>query len=131
MLLGLPFPAGKHLDALSAQAEKQDFYPVKCTGMEFSLSGMQNQVAKFAESNTPADTAAFALGTMCSAVLKATRNAQKEYPGLRIVFSGGVASNSMLRERTKPLDPVFAQPQYSTDNAMGVAVLTRRLAEDQ
>ena len=131
VLLGLPFPAGKHLDALSAQAEKQDFYPVKCTGMEFSLSGMQNQVAKFADSNTPADTAAFALGTMCSAVLKATRNAQKEYPGLRIVFSGGVASNSMLRERTKPLDPVFAQPQYSTDNAMGVAVLTRRLAEDQ
>lgn len=53
VLLGLPFPAGKHLDALSAQAEKQDFYPVKCTGMEFSLSGMQNQVAKFAESNTP------------------------------------------------------------------------------
>lgn len=131
VLLGLPFPAGKHLDALSAQAEKQDFYPVKCTGMEFSLSGMQNQVAKFAESNTPADTAAFALGTMCSAVLKATRNAQKKYPGLQIVFSGGVASNSMLRERTKPLDPVFAQPQYSTDNAMGVAVLTRRLAEDQ
>ena len=99
--------------------------------MEFSLSGMQNQVAKYAESNTPADTAAFALGTMCSAVLKATRNAQKEYPGLRIVFSGGVASNSMLRERMKPLDPVFAKPQYSTDNAMGVAVLTRRLAEDQ
>ena len=131
VLLGLPFPAGKHLDVLSAQAEKKDFYPVKCAGMEFSLSGMQNQVAKYAESNTPADTAAFALGTMCSAVLKATRNAQKEYPGLRVVFSGGVASNSMLRERTKPLDPVFAQPQYSTDNAMGVAVLTRRLAEDQ
>lgn len=131
VLLGLPFPAGKHLDVLSAQAEKKDFYQVKCAGMEFSLSGMQNQVAKYAESNTPADTAAFALGTMCSAVLKATRNAQKEYPGLRVVFSGGVASNSMLRVRTKPLDPVFAQPQYSTDNAMGVAVLTRRLAEDQ
>ena len=26
VLLGLPFPAGKHLDALSAQAEKKDFY---------------------------------------------------------------------------------------------------------
>ena len=50
-------------------------------------------------------------------------------PGLEVVFSGGVASNSMLRELTKPLKPVFAQPQYSTDNAMGVAILAHRLLE--
>ena len=28
------------------------------------------------------------------------------------------------------LHPVFAQPQFSTDNAMGVAVLTKRLTEE-
>ena len=39
-------------------------------------------------------------------------------------FSGGVASNSMLRERMREFSPVFAEPQYSTDNAMGIAVLT-------
>ena len=47
-----------------------------------------------------------------------------------VVFSGGVASNSMLRELTATLHPVFAQPQFSTDNAMGVAVLTKRLTEE-
>ena len=53
----------------------------------------------------------------------------EQYPGLNVVFSGGVASNSMLRELTAPLNPIFAQPQFSTDNAMGVAVLAKRLTE--
>ena len=59
----------------------------------------------------------------------AALHAMKAYPGLRVVFSGGVASNSMLRQLTAPLKPVFSQPQYSTDNAMGVAVLAHRLQE--
>ena len=46
-----------------------------------------------------------------------------------MVFSGGVASNSMLRARLADLNPIFAQPQYSTDNAMGVAVLAARIVE--
>jgi N6-L-threonylcarbamoyladenine synthase len=62
-------------------------------------------------------------------VVQATKNAQKQYPGLEVVFSGGVASNSMLRQLTAELNPVFAKPQYSTDNAMGVAVLAHRLQE--
>ena len=37
---------------------------------------------------------------------------------------GSVASSSMLRERMREFSPVFAEPQYSTDNAMGIAVLT-------
>ena len=48
--------------------------------------------------------------------------------GLSIVFSGGVASNSMLRDVIKPLKPIFSQPEFSTDNAMGVAVLAHREA---
>jgi N6-L-threonylcarbamoyladenine synthase len=61
--------------------------------------------------------------------LKATQNALKAYPGLEVVFSGGVASNAMLREKIAPLKPIFSEPQYSTDNAMGVAVLTQRMQE--
>ena len=30
----------------------------------------------------------------------------------------------------KPVKPVFAQPQFSTDNAMGVAILGHRLLEE-
>ena len=129
-LLGLPFPAGKHLDALSRETDCTDLFRVKCPGLEFSLSGVQNKVQQYyAQSNDPAKTAAYTLRCIIYAVHKATENACKAYPGLEVVFSGGVASNAMLREMTMDLHPVFAQPQYSTDNAMGVAVLTSRLRE--
>ena len=129
-LLGLPFPSGKHLDALSTQSVKKDSFRVKCSDCQFSLSGIQNKVQQYyASSNSPEETATFALRCVSGAVITATQQAMTAYPGLRVVFSGGVASNSMLRELTAPLNPVFAQPQFSTDNGMGVAVLAKRLTE--
>ena len=129
-LLNLPFPSGKHLDALSQDALLQETFRVKCTDRAFSLSGGQNKVQQFhAAHGEPAETAAYALRCVAKAVFLASQQAMKDFPGLRIVFSGGVASNSMLRQTLKPLNPVFAQPQFSTDNAMGVAVLAHRMTE--
>ena len=129
-LLELPFPSGKHLDVLSRQAPGREVFKVKCPGMEFSLSGVQNKVETFHRNNgDSAETAAYALRCVCHAVMQATKNALKAYPGLRVVFSGGVASNSMLRSELQILDPIFSEPQFSTDNAMGVAVLTARAME--
>ena len=141
-LLGLDFPAGKALDALACQRTengeqgtgdaaaaatgrhqegKREFFRVKVHGTEFSLSGVQNQVQNYYDKGAgPAETAYFALRSVIEAVKKATQNAQKETP-LPVVFSGGVASNSLLR-RLMP-EAVYGAPQYSTDNAMGVAVL--------
>ena len=130
-LLELPFPSGKHIDALSKEAQMKETFKVKCPGLEFSLSGVQNKVQQFHEKHgIAAETAAFALRCVAGAVCKATENALNEYPGLRVVFSGGVASNSMLRQLTARFDPIFSQPQYSTDNAMGVAVLAARAMEE-
>lgn len=129
-LLELPFPSGKHLDALSREATLGEVFKVKCTNMEFSLSGVQNKVQQFhAAHGDNVETAAYALRCVAKAVYLATEQALKAYPGLRVVFSGGVASNSMLREAIAPLNPIFSQPQFSTDNAMGVAVLTHRATE--
>ena len=128
VMLGLPFPAGKHLDALSGEAQGREVFKVKCPEMEFSLSGVQNKVQQFHKGDN-AETAAYALRCVAFAVRKATENALKAYPGLEVVFSGGVASNSMLRQLTADLHPIYCAPQYSTDNAMGVAVLTKRLLE--
>ena len=128
VMLGLPFPAGKHLDALSKGATGKDAFRVKCIDTEFSLSGVENKVRQF-HSDNPAETAAYALRSVCNAVYTATKNALNRYPDLEVVFSGGVASNSMLRQRMQDLHPVFCPGQYSTDNAMGVAVLAHRLLE--
>ena len=130
-LLELPFPSGKHLDALSAEASMKETFKVKCSNREFSLSGVQNKVQQFhAKYENPQETAAYALRCVAKAVYQATEQALKEYPGLRVVFSGGVASNSMLRQVIAPLNPIFSQPQFSTDNAMGVAVLAKRITEE-
>ena len=130
-LLQLPFPSGKHLDELSKHAILQDVFKVKCSNMEFSLSGVQNKVQQYhTQHGSDVETAAYALRCVAKAVYLATEQAQKVYPGLPVVFSGGVASNSLLREVVAPLAPVFAQPQFSTDNAMGVAVLAHRITEE-
>ena len=130
-MLELPFPSGKHIDAISKEAQMKETFKVKCPGLEFSLSGVQNKVQQFHQKNgVAAETAAYALRCVAGAVYQATANALKEYPGLRVVFSGGVASNSMLREKIAPLNPIFSQPQFSTDNAMGVAVLTHRYTQE-
>ena len=131
-LLGLDFPAGKTMDALAASAQGEDaaafpdgnsFFRVKVNGCEFSLSGVQNQVQRCYEKGaTKAQTAFFALRSVVEAVKKATKNAQAAYHDLPVLFSGGVASNSMLRRRMP--DAIFGEPRYSTDNAMGIAVLT-------
>ena len=126
-LLELPFPSGKYLDQLSQSAAKKDVFKVKCPGTEFSLSGLQNKVQQYHSAcGDAAETAGFALRCVVNAVWQATVHAQKAYPGLPVVFSGGVASNSLLRELIGPLEPIFAQPQFSTDNAMGVAVIAHR-----
>ena len=116
------------LDALSKAAVGTDLFKVKCPETEFSLSGLQNKVEKF-HTGDKAETAAYALRCVAYAVRKATENALMQYPGLEVVFSGGVASNSLLRQELADLKPVFCEPKYSTDNAMGVAVLTHRLSE--
>jgi N6-L-threonylcarbamoyladenine synthase len=129
-MLSLPFPSGKHIDVLSREAKGKDLFKVKCNGAEFSLSGVQNKVQQYyASSGDASETAAFSLRCVANAVRNATENALKQYPGLAVVFSGGVASNSMLRQVMEPLGAVFSQPQYSTDNAMGVAVLAYRHQE--
>ncbi len=129
-MLSAPFPAGRYLDRLSAEAVKMETFCVKCQDMDFSLSGVQNKVQQFYDSTgDAAETAGFALRCVSSAVYRATENAKKNYPDLPVMFSGGVASNTLLRAQLAPLNPIFAQPQYATDNAIGIAVLTYRAQE--
>ena len=97
--------------------------------MEFSLSGMENQVKALMEKGRePADIARFVLNTVSDAVHRATVEAQDRFPGIPLLCSGGVASNRRLRYVLSEFcQGMFAQPQYSTDNAMGAAILARRL----
>ncbi len=131
VLLGLPFPAGKALDALYPEAGDIGFFRVKLNGLTFSLSGMENKVKELAEKGeTPANIARFTIDTILNVLVRATREAQKKWSGLPVLCSGGVASNRQSRAAMeRECGSVFAQPQYATDNALGVAILTHRALE--
>ena len=133
VMLGLQFPAGKALDQLYDSGSDCKPYPVKLNGLTFSLSGMENKVRQLHEKGAPAgEVARFVLDLVADVVLRTTQAAQKEYPGLPVLCSGGVASNRRLRQVMEAgCGALFSQPQYSTDNAMGVAILTQRLLEAQ
>lgn len=127
-LLGMAFPAGKELDSIASRTVKP--FNVKVNGLSFSLSGVENKVKSMVQAGeAPADVAGFALATVISAVSRVSQEAARIYGHLPLVFTGGVSSNSFLR--ASMVDGVFAPPQYSTDNAFGVAALTFRAVNAQ
>ena len=131
VLLGLPFPAGKALDELYDPEGGARPFRVKLQELTFSLSGMENQVKAMAQRGEPQGRIAqFTLDTVTDVVLRATQEAQRRFLGLPVLCSGGVASNRRLRGALQEACGAwFALPQYSTDNALGIALLTWRAME--
>ena len=124
-LLGLQFPSGKAIDALASRCENKQQYNMKLNGFTFSLSGVEHKMKQMFEKREKAENVAyFALASVISGVSRVTKAALKEYGNIPVLYSGGVASNSLLRKLTP--DGIFAKPQFSTDNAMGTAILTYR-----
>lgn len=127
-LLQLDFPAGKALDQLASQTEGKERFRVRLDGLNFSLSGVENKAQKLVAKGTePAAVARYVLLTIASLIRRATDKAKLLYPGLPVLCSGGVASNRILRAFL--YDAVFAAPEFSTDNAMGIAILAKRRLE--
>ena len=123
--LGLSFPSGRELDALAANADKDIFYSPRLSGLEFSFSGIEHKMRGLIDAGErPENIAYFTLASIIDTVLRVTENAYKIYGDLPILYSGGVASNSLLRKKVE--SGIFAAPKYSTDNAMGTAILTYR-----
>ena len=131
--MGLQFPAGKALDALYPEGDAVKPFKVKLDDLSFSLSGMENKINKMIESGEKsANVARFTLDTVIDIVRRTTQEAQKRWPGLPVLCSGGVASNSQMRAALEATcDAVFSLPQYATDNAMGTAILTWRAMESE
>lgn len=122
--LNLSFPAGKAMDELARASESKDKFTVKTNQFSFSFSGLENKANEYrTHGASPEDTAAYTLNSVVDTIGRVTREAKKMYLDMEVVFSGGVASNRKLRESCAVFSPVFAAPEFSTDNAMGIAVL--------
>lgn len=124
VMLDLKFPCGKELDRLSTLSQKN--YKIKPTmlGDNCSLSGVENKAKKMIEDNeAPEDVAKFVLTYIAETVSSMLKAVIEKYGDLPVIFSGGVSSNSLLRDTiNKRYNAYFAESEFSLDNAAGVAI---------
>lgn len=129
--LGLRFPCGKALEKLSDESTQRYHLRPTMKGADCCLSGLENQCQKMlANGETPENIAQFCMSGVLAALIGMVDALQAQYPHLPILFSGGVASNKMLRTvLSKKYNAYFAEPEFSADNAAGIAILTASQAE--
>ena len=73
----------------------------------------------------PEDISMYCLSFIYSALADTVQELINKYGNLPLVFSGGVMSNSIIRNELEgKYNSYFAEPYYSADNACGIAVLT-------
>ena len=128
VMMGLSFPCGMELERLALGSDKV-FNPKVCVkDGKCSLSGLENQCRKMLDAGeSKEDTARYCLDFICKTLEKMTEYALSEYGDLPLVFAGGVMSNSIIRNKIRSrFGASFAQPEFSCDNAAGVAILAGR-----
>lgn len=127
VMLSLPFPCGRELEILSEKSKNN--YKIKpyLRELSCSLSGVENKAKIMLDNNEPKeDIAKFCLDYILCSIKEMCRKARDIYSGLPFVFAGGVMSNKYLKsELTKEFGGYFAEPEYSSDNAAGTAILCK------
>ena len=129
VLMGLKFPAGKEMEELAATySGKLPPVRVSADGAECHLSGLENLAANlWTKTKDRALVSAFVLEFLAKTLEKMTAGADKLFPGRPIVYAGGVMSNRFLQSRLgKREGTFFAKPEFSADNAAGIALLCRK-----
>lgn len=124
-MLGLPFPAGRQLEALALQSERRFRVRPAMKGRDCSLSGIQNQCERMQKAGEPAcDIALFCIESILAVVDRMTEQIRESEGNLPVIYSGGVMSNRIIRERIAgKYGGFFAEPQFSSDNAAGISIL--------
>lgn len=121
--MGMKFPCGKEIDALSLKNGGQIRLKTSVRDGYFNLSGLENKLAQMTEE--PCVKAKSALLAVGESIARAVNFQNAE----RVLFVGGVASSEFLREYFKNninAKVYFAQGGLSSDNAVGIAKLAER-----
>ena len=130
-LLGLDFPAGKQLDKLSLIGEYKDKIKVSMKNADCSISGLENKAQQMLEKGySKEDIAFFTIKYLSETVDCMTAELIRQFGNIPFVFAGGVMSNTFIRQHiTEKYGAFFASPELSSDNAVGIAVMTSILSE--
>ncbi len=125
VLMGMAFPCGKELDALSQSSTKKLPRCVSVKGTYFSMSGLENKVQKFlCDGEEKSDIARFVFESIAASLEKCALTLRETYKNAPLLFAGGVMGNTIIRQRLSSLEDVyFASGELSSDNACGTALL--------
>ena len=129
VMLGLNFPCGKELERLAEKNGKRvPKSRISVKGGYCNLSGLENMATKlWQESGDAALVAAFTQQFIADTLIAMTKELDARIPSLPIVYAGGVMSNRYLQSRlAERANTYFAEPQFSADNAAGIALLCRK-----
>ncbi len=123
--MGLSFPAGKELEKLALKSEKDYKNKIRLKDGFCSLSGLENKCLKMlSDGESKEDTAKILLSYIADAVSEMTSFALEKNGNIPVVFAGGVMSNTIIRKKVESrFNAFFAEPDFSCDNAAGVAIL--------
>lgn len=132
--LGMNFPAGKEMENLAKTADKGIKLPVNANDGYINFSGIETKTLSLIKNE---DNAALSLGmfnAIACAVSKAIVFCVEKYDISDVLVAGGVASNSIIKEYMQKninANVYFASPELSTDNAYGIALLTKICHENK
>lgn len=131
VMLGLSFPCGKELEklALSYDGELRVKKPT-LKGENCCLSGIENICKNLYDNNSSKEyIAAYCLKYIENTLSEMTDRLLEKYGNLPLLYAGGVMSNSIIRKSFEnKYGAYFAEPEFSADNAAGIAYLTYRRA---
>ncbi|MBQ7129355.1 MAG: peptidase M22, partial [Clostridia bacterium] len=123
VMMGLSFPAGKEIDKL-AQKGKLNHKP-KPTVIDgnCSISGLENKFnSMFENGENKENISRFIIEYVYQTIEKMTEYLKKKYGNIPFLYVGGVMSNSIIKERFSKKGGLFCEPEFSSDNAAGIAI---------
>ncbi len=125
--MGLKFPCGRELEQLSlANQEKIPSPKISVSGTYCNMSGLENLATKlYIESGNKSLVSAYVLEFLSKTIEKLTVNVREQYGDIPVIYAGGVMSNSVIKAhlKSKLAYIYFSAPEFSSDNAAGVALL--------
>ncbi len=130
--MGLPFPAGPHLEAAARAAGTTNIkLPASVRELRCSFSGVETAARSLLGKAQMGELALAVYDCLARTFAKLMVQAGEKTGLDRVLLAGGVASSGLLRDMLRErLDKAnmqlyFGDPSLSTDNAVGVALLTR------
>ncbi|MDR9418726.1 tRNA (adenosine(37)-N6)-threonylcarbamoyltransferase complex transferase subunit TsaD [Gracilimonas sp.] len=144
-LLGLPYPAGPHMDKLAKEGDPNFHkFPQALLhkGLDFSFSGLKTSVLYYLQEKEDEwiqdhlnDICASVSFAIAEVLVKKLKKAIQKTGVKTVLLAGGVSANSMLREKAQQManemdvQLYYAKISYCTDNAAMIAITGKMKAE--